>query len=212
LRKWLLKKKKVRKRMEGFDLAAKLGDRSAVEKPLVKIKNLLPPKVAEGALELLKQVSDWQVSEARTDVGKHAYGAGSTQHRFSACAGGDDAQQLFEALGMLLPGKAHAFQAGCHRRCDFIEPHDDAGRTSTRCPARSGRRAEGIARAAREGPPPCCGRGGGGGGGWPRRTCPKFNTVAFHAPLLHQVEPVGGAAGGGTRSSDGSSRRAGCTS
>jgi hypothetical protein len=80
--------------MAAHNLAERLGPRpttgSIGGRPLVKIRGLLPDRVAEGALAAIQAMPPdmWELSEAATDTsGNKAYGAGSTQHRLSATSG-----------------------------------------------------------------------------------------------------------------------------
>ena len=81
----------------------------------------------------MKRIDDWSTSSASNDRNgnKSSYGAGSTEHQFSASACSNDYkkdfERLFEVIASLLPNKYHyAFQAGKYSNGHFIDAHDDA--------------------------------------------------------------------------------------
>ena len=83
----------------------------------------------------MARISDWSTSSASSDKdgNKSSYGAGSTDHQFSASACLDDSRykkdfkRMYEVIASLLPMKPHhAFQAGRYTRGHFIDAHDDA--------------------------------------------------------------------------------------
>ena len=65
------------------------GKRSNKPDKLIRIRNVLPAEVAEGALALVESFpqKEWAVSDSKSDAeakGGRSYGAGSTQHRYEA--------------------------------------------------------------------------------------------------------------------------------
>ncbi|KAK3241218.1 hypothetical protein CYMTET_48996 [Cymbomonas tetramitiformis] len=103
---------------------------------IVKVRNVLPAVVAEGALALIRSVpeEDWSVTQ-------NSLPNGSAKHRFRGAAPADSAavrrglsstgleqsvSRLFQAFASLMAGSPFTFQLGRYTQGDFISPHNDA--------------------------------------------------------------------------------------
>ena len=156
---------------------------------------------------MLKRVKDWSTSSASNDSkgNKSSYGAGSTDHQFSASACAGDAQhkkdfgRMYSVIASLLPRKEHyAFQAGRYTRGHYIDAHDDAAYSDVLEHSNPERKGEvvlysrDIALVYYLTKNWSDDNGGSfidlvGG----QAIVPEFNTcILFHVPRLHRVEPV----------------------
>lgn len=95
---------------------------------IIRVTNLLPEELAEGALRALQDVntSDWTVSSTATV----AYGAKSDaiEHEYSAfnASTGSALDEAKRKLGTILPEYWAGFQAARYQKNGLIAPHDDS--------------------------------------------------------------------------------------
>jgi hypothetical protein len=163
----------------------------------------------------MKRINDWSTSNASNDKegNKSSYGAGTTEHQFSAsaCLNNSyrkDFDRLYEVIASLLPSKAHhAFQAGRYTEGHFIDAHDDAAYIDVDMRGKNGNSLTSNINPESN-KKVLCSRdiamvyyltknwtSDNGGcfidlvGG--KAITPEWNSVVlFHVPRLHRVEPV----------------------
>lgn len=155
----------------------------------------------------MKRVRDWSTSSALNDSKgyKSSYGAGSTDHQFSASACVGDAEykrdfaRMYSVIASLLPRKEHyAFQAGRYTQGHFIDAHDDAAYSDVLENKSSESRGETVLYSRDIAMVYYLTKNwsddNGGSfidlvGG--QVIIPEFNAcILFHVPRLHRVEPV----------------------
>jgi len=115
---WLQDPGKVMGWIGKFNLE-KLLDKSG---GLAKISNFLPDYVAEGVLEVLKQVpaKHWNVTEAERNPADN-----NIAHKFWSSKTAPGLEAIVRAISVLQPGRINTFSAGKYEKSNHIEPHDD---------------------------------------------------------------------------------------
>lgn len=98
--------------------------------PLVIVPDVLPARVANAALVVLRSLPElaWQSATSHTDTGEKSHGAGSAGHSFSGCSRDDVPllSPIFKVLERIMPKQVFLGQCSRYKAGDFIEPHDDS--------------------------------------------------------------------------------------
>eukprot|EP00919_Chromeraceae_sp_WS-2016_P015163 GHVR01035690.1.p1 GENE.GHVR01035690.1~~GHVR01035690.1.p1 ORF type:complete len:304 (+),score=65.47 GHVR01035690.1:80-991(+) len=119
--KWINDYARVSKWMAQYDIIELLQNNE-----LVKIRNFLPRRVAEGALSMLEDIPESQWNDTHAD---HDLSNNNISHKFSSCKNSLDVPELCRAVSLLLPGCLSSLSVARYTGSDYIAPHDDKAYT-----------------------------------------------------------------------------------
>lgn len=159
-------------------------------KGIVKISNFLPPFVADGVLNVLENVTDWNDTSASRD-----YTHNNIAHSFESVKTGEAIESITRVISQLLPDSLSAFSGARYQNSNFIEPHDDKAYTPVKMEDGSivecSRDIAVIYYLTKDWTAEL-------GGALvdlhcDKRYVPEYNSaIAFRVPRMHAVEPVVG--------------------
>lgn len=183
---WMSSYEAVRTWMDKYDLIKLLEKGEGI----VKISNFLPPAVADGMLNVLENVTNWNDTSASRD-----YTHNNIAHSFESVKAGKGIEAITRAVMQILPEAFSTFSGAKYQKSNFIEAHDDRAYTSVQLDdggiIECSRDIAVIYYLTKDWTPEL------GGALIDLQTntkyIPEFNSViAFRVPRMHAVEPVVG--------------------
>lgn len=115
---WLSNKDEIQKHLSSLNIFEKL----AASDGLIRIENFLPDVVATRSLEILENISEWEIrqnNKTSNDAAKHQFYAAHPINEE------DPLTLLMTLMQSIWPGKRSVFTAGKYNAGNHIDEHDD---------------------------------------------------------------------------------------
>ena len=122
-KKWLASYASVSRWFAQYDIERLLDEHGG----LVRLRNFLPPHVAQGAFDVVRRIKDahW----IRTDSAKD-YASNNIEHAFYSCKSAPGLEELLRIFVAWQPERLQSFSAAKYECTHHIEPHDDCAFTT----------------------------------------------------------------------------------